>query len=92
MVMSKWVGAEWGYCDLYLGGLFWAVWAWQGNAVVWPWLVLQTDRYGPRESAGKTDSGKLFYSSFTVAKHSFPSKLRGRGKSLGDFRLQKSDS
>lgn len=44
MVMSKWVGAEWGYCDLYLGGLFWAVWAWQGNAVVWPWLVLQTDR------------------------------------------------
>lgn len=58
MVMSKWVGAEWGYCDLYLGGLFQAVWAWQGKAVVWPWLVLQTDRYGLGERAIETGGGK----------------------------------
>lgn len=58
MVMSKWVGAEWGYCDLYLGGLFQAVWAWQGKAVVPLWLVLQTDRYGLGERAIETSGGK----------------------------------
>lgn len=38
--MSEWVGAEWGYCDLYLGGLLQAVWAWQGSAGVFgrAWL------------------------------------------------------
>lgn len=75
MVMSKWVGAEWVYCDLYLGGLFQAVWAWQGHAVVWLRSVLQTDRYGPKESAAETDYGKWFCCSFAIAKHSLPSKL-----------------
>lgn len=30
--MSERVGAQWGYCDLYLGGLLQAGWAWQGSA------------------------------------------------------------
>lgn len=83
--MSEWVGVEWGYCDLYLGGLLQAVWAWQGSAGFWPWLVLQTDRCGPGEGAAGSGCGKSFYGSFILAKHSLPSKAGGKGKNRAIF-------
>lgn len=73
--MSKWVGTEWVYCDLYLGGLFQAVRAWEDRAVVWLQSVLQTDRYGPEESAAEMDCGKWLHRSFAIAKRSVPCKL-----------------
>lgn len=83
--MSEWVGVEWGYCDLYLGGLFQAVWAWQGSAGFWPCPVLQTDRCGPREGAAGPGCGKLFYGSFILAKHPLPRKAGEKGKNRAIF-------